>query len=72
MAALDALGTEQPASGKKPKRKTAEVAAIHVMIGRAFLAAGQKESAKQQALVAQENRPDDPDVRALLKALKVK
>lgn len=67
MAALDALVKE-----KDTERTPPEIASIRVMLGRAFLAAGQTETAKQQALAAKELRPDDPEVRALLKSLKVK
>jgi hypothetical protein len=42
------------------------------MIGRAFLAAGQKQTAKQQATQAQAYLPEDLEVRALLKACKAK
>lgn len=69
MAAFDALVTSL---AKGEAFLPADLAAMHVTIGRAFLGAGQKESAKQQALAAKGLRPDDPDVRALLKSLKVK
>lgn len=70
MAALDALGAEQAAGETKlrPKAK----AALHLKVGRAFLSAGQKSSAMEQANIAGELRPDDPEVRALLKACKAK
>lgn len=69
MAAFDALVVSQ---AKGEERSPAERAAMHVTIGRAFLGVGQKESAKQQVLAARALRPDDPEVRTLLKSLKVK
>lgn len=69
MAAFDALVTAKARGEEPPAPK---LAAMHVTIGRAFFAVGQKESAKQQALAARHLRPDDPDVRALLKALNLK
>ncbi|MCA9653268.1 MAG: J domain-containing protein [Myxococcales bacterium] len=47
------------------------VADLRLMIARAFLAAGQGESARQQVLLVQRVRPKDPEARALLKTLKV-
>lgn len=44
---------------------------LRMMIARAFLAAGQIESARQQILLVQSVRPKDPEARALLKSLKV-
>ncbi len=75
LAALDALGkSEARANDDKTvtRRKAAKLGQLHLMIGRAFLAAGQKQTAKQQALVAEKYCPDDPEVRALLKACKAK
>jgi len=69
MAAFDALVTARAAG---IEYRPAELAGMHVKIGRAFLAVGQKESARQQAVAARDLRPDDPEVRALLKSLKVK
>jgi tetratricopeptide (TPR) repeat protein len=67
MAALEALGTDAEKVGKS----AAQRGLLHLMIGRAFLAAGQRESARQQALVAQGLRPNDAQVRALLNSTKV-
>ena len=69
MRALEALHTVQ-ASGTK--LRPADACRLHVWIGHAFLAAGQVSSAKHQADQATQLRPDDPDVRALLKACKAK
>jgi tetratricopeptide (TPR) repeat protein len=69
MAALDALASEKAGGANfKPKR----LGTFHLMIARGFKAAGLTESAKQQAAIASELRPGDVEVRALLKALKVK
>ena len=75
LAALDALGiSEAKANNDKnvTRRKAARLGQLHLMIGRAFLAAGQKHTAKQQATIAEKYCPDDPEVRALLKACKAK
>lgn len=69
MRALEALHTSS-ASGKK--LRSSEASRLHVWIGHAFLAAGQVSTAKAQADAANQLRPDDPDVRALLKACKAK
>lgn len=69
LAALDALRQDH-VDGKQ--RKPHDLGALHILIARGFLAAGLKESARQQALVAQSLRPDDIEVRALLKSIKVK
>jgi hypothetical protein len=66
---LDAL-TVELATGQSFKPK--KLASMRMMIARGFWSAGLKESAKQQALQAKELRPDDLEVRALLKAMKVK
>jgi hypothetical protein len=75
LAALDALGiAESKAKHDKTvtRAKAAKLGQLHLMIGRAFLAAGQKQTAKQQALTAEKYCPDDKEVRALLKACKAK
>ncbi len=69
MAALRAMG-EEDKEGKVKRRPTVE-ADLRLMIGRAFLAAGQSQSARQQAVLAQRLRPSDPKARALLKSAKV-
>ena len=76
LAALDALGRSEAKAHADDKtvtrRKAARLGQLHLMIGRAFLAAGQKATAKQQASIAEKYCPDDPEVRALLKACKAK
>jgi hypothetical protein len=75
LAALDALGISEARAKKDEtvtRRKAARLGQLHLMIGRAFLAAGQKQTAKQQALTAEKYCPDDLEVRALLKACKAK
>ncbi|MEM9462379.1 MAG: hypothetical protein AAGF11_49985 [Myxococcota bacterium] len=47
------------------------VADLRLMIGRAFLAAGQAQSAREQAKLVQKLRPGDPGARALLNLAKV-
>jgi len=69
MRALEALRSNQ-ATGAKTR--PAEAVRLHVWIGHAFLAAGQTSTAKAQAEHALQHRPEDPDVRALLKACKAK
>lgn len=68
MEALRMLGEEE--SGPAPPRP-AVVADLRLMIGRAFLAAGQRESAIEQARLVQRLRPGDPHARALLNSAKV-
>ncbi|MCR9164115.1 MAG: hypothetical protein ACE37F_24290 [Nannocystaceae bacterium] len=69
MRALEALRSAE-ASGEKVR--TAERVRLHVWIAYAFLAAGQVSTARAQAERVAKERPDDPDVRALLKACKAK
>ncbi len=69
MRALEALRSSE-ASGDKVR--TAEAVRLHVWIAYAFLAAGQVSTARAQAEHVSKLRPDDPDVRALLKACKAK
>ena len=69
LAALDALRVDQ--NETPPKRRPPELAKLHVMLARAFLAAGQQATAKEQALIADRNRPGDPEITALLKSIKV-
>lgn len=69
MRALEALRSSE-ASGNKVR--TAEAVRLHVWIAYAFLAAGQVSTARAQAEHVSKLRPDDPDVRALLKACKSK
>lgn len=70
MSALDALTVADSGQGRKTKPAT--LAGLRLMIGRAFLAAGQKNTALAQAHLAAKLRPDDGEVRALLKACKAK
>lgn len=69
MRALEALRIKQSSGAKL---RPSDIAQLHVWIGHAFLAAGQVSSAKHQAEQATQLRPEDPDVRALLKACKAK
>ena len=69
MRALEMLRTTE-AAGKK--LRSSDASRLHIWIGYAFLAAGQVSTAKAQADAANLLRPDDPDVRALLKACKAK
>ncbi|MEM6994764.1 MAG: J domain-containing protein [Myxococcota bacterium] len=71
MQALNALNRDDKDQKGRP-RSGAALAELHLMIGRAFLDAGQKKTAKAQAEAAQELAPDNPQVRALLKSIKVK
>jgi tetratricopeptide (TPR) repeat protein len=68
MAALRLLGEEERAVN--PLRPSL-VADLRLMIGRAFLAAGQTQSAIEQAKLVQRLRPGDPQARALLNSAKV-
>lgn len=68
MEALRVLGEEE--QGPSPPRP-AVVAELRLMIGRAFLAAGQVQSAIEQARLVQRLRPGDPQARALLNSAKV-
>lgn len=68
MEALRMLGEDE--KGRAPLRP-AVVADLRLMIGRAFLAAGQVQSAIEQARVVQRLRPGDPQARALLNSAKV-
>ncbi len=54
-----------------PPLRPGAVADLRLMIGRAFLAAGQAQSAREQARLVQKLRPGDPGARALLNSVKV-
>lgn len=69
MRALEALRVTQ-ASGTKVR--PTDAVRLHVWIGYAFLAAGQVSTAKHQVEQALKLKPEDADVRALLKACKAK
>ncbi len=56
---------------EKPAFDATKATHLRVQLGRAFLAAGQTSTAKELVKLAKEDRPDDPEVRALLKSLKV-
>ena len=56
---------------EKPAFDATTATHLRVQLGRTFLAAGQTSTAKELAKQAKEDRPDDPEVRALLKSLKV-
>lgn len=68
MEALRLLGEEE--KGVNPLRPSV-VADLRLMVGRAFLAAGQIQSAIEQARLVQRLRPGDPQARALLNSAKV-
>jgi len=68
MEALRLLAEEE--KGPFPPRPGV-VADLRLMIGRAFLAAGQAQSAIEQARLVQRLRPGDPQARALLNSAKV-
>jgi tetratricopeptide (TPR) repeat protein len=68
MEALRLLGEEE--RGRTPPRPSV-VADLRLMIGRAFLAAGQVQSALEQARLVQRLRPGDPQARALLNSAKL-
>jgi curved DNA-binding protein CbpA len=68
MEALRVLAEDE--QGPTPPRPSV-VADLRLMIGRAFLAAGQASSAVEQARIVQRLRPGDPQARALLNSAKV-
>jgi hypothetical protein len=68
LQALDRLAGEPETV--RSQRKPNDLAAVHVMLGKAFLAAGQMHTAREQAKIAESLRPGDPDVKALLKSIK--
>lgn len=69
LGALETLRAE--AVGGASGRRPADLARLHLMLGRAFFAAGQHHTAREQLLTADRHRPGDPDVRALLNAIKL-
>ncbi len=69
MAALRVMG--EGGDKASAKRRPNVEADLRLKIGRAFLAAGQAQSARQQAVLVQRLRPQDPQARALLKSAKV-
>ncbi len=71
MGALNALNRNDSDKKGRP-RSQGDLAELHLMIGRAFLDAGQKKTAKVQAKLAEGLAPEHPQVRALLKSIKVK
>ncbi|MEX1363052.1 MAG: tetratricopeptide repeat protein, partial [Nannocystaceae bacterium] len=68
MAALRELSESE--RGDAPLRPNV-VADLRMMLARAFFAAGQSSSAREQVLQVQKVRPKDPEARALLKSIKV-
>jgi curved DNA-binding protein CbpA len=70
LRALEALNVET--ASKVARRDPAGIARLRIMIGRAFSAAGQIKTALEQAQLAEAALPGDPEVRSLLKSLKVK
>lgn len=69
MRALEALRATVAAGAKV---RPSDAVRLHVWIGYAFLAAGQVSTAKHQVEQALQLKPEDADVRALLKACKAK
>jgi len=68
LQAMDRLAGEPETV--RTARKPSELAAVHVMLARAFVAAGQMHTAREQAKNAEALRPGDPEVKALLKSIK--
>jgi hypothetical protein len=77
LSALEALRAEELSSRPGPdgsganKRRAADLARLHVMLARAFLAAGQQHTAREQAMIADRHRPNDPEIRTLLNSIKL-
>ncbi len=69
LGALEALRAEEMAGTSK--RRGADLARLHVMLARAFLAAGQHHTAREQATIADRHRPGDAEIRALLNSIKL-
>jgi DnaJ-like protein len=69
--ALDALRADQNETQGESKRRPQELARLHVLLARAFLAAGQQATAREQAIIADKHRPGDPEIAALLKSIKL-
>ncbi len=69
LAALDALSAEP--SDAANKRRPNELARLHVLLARAFYAAGQHATAREQVLIADRHRPGDAEIAALLKSIKL-
>jgi curved DNA-binding protein CbpA len=70
--ALEALGALNVETASKTTRDPTSIARLRIMIARAFAAAGQTKTALEQAQLAEAALPGDPEVRSLLKSLKVK
>lgn len=68
LQAMDRLAAEPETV--RAARKPNDLAAIHVMLARAFVAAGQMHTAREQAKIAEALRPGDPEVKALVKSIK--
>jgi tetratricopeptide (TPR) repeat protein len=69
LGALEALRAEDIAGTNK--RRPSDLARLHVMLARAFLAVGQQHTAREQASIADRHRPGDPEIRALLNSIKL-
>jgi len=69
LGALEALRAEEIAGTNK--RRGADLARLHVMLARAFLAVGQQHTAREQAMIADRHRPNDAEIRALLNSIKL-
>jgi len=70
MGALEALRAEGMAGSSNGRRPT-DLARLHVMLARAFLAVGQQHTAREQAAIADRHRPGDAEIRALLNSIKL-
>jgi tetratricopeptide (TPR) repeat protein len=68
LQAMDRLAAEPETV--RAARKPNDLAAVHIMLARAFVAAGQMHTARDQAKIADTLRPGDPEVKALLKSIK--
>jgi tetratricopeptide (TPR) repeat protein len=66
LQALEVLGSL--AEAERPR--AAHLGHLHVLLARAFLAAGQANTARDQARIAERLRPGDPEIRALLNTIK--
>lgn len=69
LGALEALRAEDIAGTNK--RRPTDLARLHIMLARAFLAVGQQHTAREQASIADRHRPGDPEIRALLNSIKL-
>jgi DnaJ domain len=69
LAALEALSADQAAT--PDKRRPTELARLHLLLARAFIAAGQLHTAREQVAIADRHRPGDAEIRTLLNSIKL-